>query len=266
MNAKKSLGQHFLHSEKALSQIVEAGNIQPDDVVLEIGPGRGALTKRLVAVSRNVIAIEKDQALIPLLQETFAAEIAVKKLQLIEADVLDFDPSIVAEPYKLIANIPYYITGAIIEQFLSTKNQPSRMVLLVQKEVADRIIARDGKASIPSIAVRAYGAPKLIAKVPAGAFNPPPKVDSAILLIENINRSFFTDCDESLFLKTLKAVFGKKRKQIGGSLGEFLGDKARALHILSQCAIDSKTRPEDIELATWKTLVQTIQNSKNGVQ
>ncbi len=215
MKAKKHLGQHFLKSESALSKIVDAADPTSDDIIVEIGPGTGALTKQLLFFSGKVIAIEKDRDLIPLLQETFASEIAEGKLDLIEQDILNFDPTILSfykeHDYKLVANIPYYITGAIIEKFLSTPFQPTQMVVLIQKEVAERIIARDKKESILSIAVKAYGIPKIIAKVPPGAFVPPPTVDSAILSIEDITRDFFVDLDEALFFKVLKGVFGKKR-------------------------------------------------------
>jgi 16S rRNA (adenine1518-N6/adenine1519-N6)-dimethyltransferase len=199
------------------------------------------------------------------LQEKFASEITSKKLMLLEADILNFDPSTNKElvsGYKLVANIPYYITGAIIEKFLSTPFQPETMVLLIQKEVAERIVARDGKLSILSVAVKAYGTPKIVARVPPGSFVPPPTVDSAILSIEGISRDFFADpqagCDEKMFFAIMKSVFGKKRKQIGGSLGEFLGDKDRALAALGIANIDAKTRPEDISLASWKKLTQAL--------
>jgi 16S rRNA (adenine1518-N6/adenine1519-N6)-dimethyltransferase len=263
MKAKKYLGQHFLKSESALKKICTAGNITDQDIVIEIGPGTGALTRLLLTSAKKVIAIEKDRELIPLLQEIFSAEITSGKLVLLEEDVLHFDPaslakSDLAEGYKLIANIPYYITGAIIEKFLSTSSQPSCMVVLIQKEVAERIIARDQKESILSIAVKAYGIPKIIAKVPPGAFVPPPTVDSAILSIEGISREFFFDVDELAFFTVMKTIFGKKRKQIGGGLGDLLADKDRALAALAKAGIDPRTRPEDIGLQTWKLLIQSI--------
>ncbi len=270
MRAKKSLGQHFLTSTKALSQIIDAGDIDTNDLVLEIGPGKGVLTKRLLAKGARVIAIEKDRELIPLLEETFATEITSGQLVLIEQDVLKFDPTtyslLTTTSYKLIANIPYYITGAIIEQFLSTLNQPSCMVLLMQREVAERIVARDGKQSILSIAVSAYGNASIVGRVPPGAFVPPPTVESAILLIAGITRDFFTGCDESLFFAVMKAVFGKKRKQIGGSLAEFLGDKTTAHAILQKTGIALTSRPETLSLADWKNLTETITKTKNSVQ
>ena len=272
MKAKKSLGQHFLKSERALRQIVEAGNITPDDIVLEIGPGQGVLTERLIARAKKVIAIEKDRELIPILEEKFAGEIAAGKLEIIEQDILKFDPAVRQDltgkrGYKLVANIPYYITGAIIEQFLSTTHQPSLMVLLMQKEVADRIIARDHKESILSIAIKAYGTPRIIDKVPPGAFAPAPTVDSSILLISMISRDFFKDLssttpgyDEKLFLSVMKAVFGRKRKQIGGSLAEYLDNKDRAIATLERASIDPRTRPEDLTLADWKNLAQSLES------
>ena len=261
MKAKKHLGQHFLKSDGALRKIIAAANLTSDDTVLEIGPGTGALTELLVLNAKKVIAVEKDRELIPVLEEKFAKEIREGRLQLLEEDVLDFDPALLKKElkkYKLVANIPYYITGAIIEKFLSTPYQPQQMVLLIQKEVAERIIARDHKESILSVAIKAYGVPKIIAKVPPGSFVPPPTVDSAILSIEGITREFFADVDEVLFFKILKAVFGKKRKQIGGSLTEFLGDKEKALGALAMAGIDTKTRPEDISLNTWKRLVNSL--------
>lgn len=265
MYAKKSLGQHFLRSTKALSQIVNAANLCADDTVLEIGPGEGVLTERLLAVAGKVIAIEKDRDLIPVLQERFATEITEGRLILIQADILTYNPQdLPSQNYKLVANIPYYITGAIIEQFLSTAHQPTLMVLLMQKEVADRIVAKDKKGSVLSIAIAAYGKASIVDKVPPGAFAPAPTVDSAILLLEGITRDFFIQtstedgCDEQLFFSVLKSLFGKKRKQLGGSLSEYLHDRARALSILETAGIDPKTRPEELSLQLWKKLVQTI--------
>lgn len=269
MKAKKSLGQHFLKSEKALSQIIDASDPTGDDIILEIGPGHGVLTERLVQFAGKVIAVEKDRELIPLLEERFAEECSTGALELIEQDILAFDPSILSfyknHSYKLVANIPYYITGAIIEKFLSTPYQPERMVLLMQREVAERIIARDKKESILSIAVKAYGVPTIVGRVPPGAFVPPPTVESAILSIEHISRDFFIDpmtktvlCDETLFFNVLKAVFGKKRKQIGGTLTDFLGNKDHALLALIEANIPLRTRPEDMTLFTWRLLTNAL--------
>ena len=186
MKPKKSLGQNFLTSSKAVFEIVTAGEIVKGESILEIGPGKGALTEELLKAGAKLTVIEKDRELIPYLEEKFAKEIRDKSLSIIEGDVLNLDIESVFkknEKYKLIANIPYYITGAIIERFLSIKKKPLLMVILVQKEVAERIVARDKKESILSLAVKFYGIPKLIYKVSAGSFFPKPKVDSAVLKI-----------------------------------------------------------------------------------
>ncbi len=269
MQAKKHLGQHFLTSQKALFDMVTAGNVRAGDLVLEIGPGKGVLTKELLEKGAQVVAIEKDADLLPLLKEKFEKELEKGQLQILPKDILLFDPSILKEykkPYKLIANIPYYITGAIIEQFLGATHQPSTMVLLIQKEVAERIIARDqlsgnlgGKQSILSIAVSVYGTPKIISKVPAGAFFPPPKVDSAIIAIENINRDFFNKVSEKRFFEILKFCFGKKRKQLLGTLTEYLGDRTKAISLLQKSEISEKARPETLSKEEWGRLVKYIE-------
>ena len=180
MYAKKSLGQHFLKSERALSSIIESAKISPGETILEIGPGLGVLTEKLLDAGAKVIAVEKDDSLFVFLKEKFG-----EKINLIHEDILDFDSNDLGK-YKIVANIPYNITGAILEKFLSADNQPESMVLLVQKEVAERIVARNNKESILSISVKAYGDPKYIEKVLAGSFVPAPNVDSAIILIKNM--------------------------------------------------------------------------------
>ncbi|HUO56099.1 MAG TPA: 16S rRNA (adenine(1518)-N(6)/adenine(1519)-N(6))-dimethyltransferase RsmA [Candidatus Paceibacterota bacterium] len=245
----RRLGQHFLRSRAALTAIIEAGDLRHDDVVLEIGPGEGVLTRELVAHTRQVIAIEKDEKLYAQLRETFSQEIRDGSLTLIAADALTYEPP---ERYKLIANIPYYITGAIIRKFLTASSQPDRMVLLVQKEIAERI-ARSQKESILSISVKAYGSPRYITKVPAGSFAPPPKVDSAILLIENISRNFFTEIDEEKFFAIVHAGFASKRKMLLGNLSMF-GSREKLNELFMRCDIDPKIRAEDVALQKWREL------------
>lgn len=269
MQAKKHLGQHFLTSQKALFDMVSTGDVHEADLVLEIGPGKGVLTKELLERGAKVIAIEKDLEFIPLLKEKFKKYLDKGQLEILPKDILLFNPEILKEykkPYKLIANIPYYITGAIIEKFLSTSYQPKKIVLLIQKEVADRVIARDqlsgnlgGKQSILSIAVSVYGKPKIVSKVPAGAFFPPPKVDSAIIEISDISRDFFLNLNERVFFKVLKHCFGKKRKQILGSLADFLESKDKAISILQKADISEKARPEDLSKEDWGNIVRYIE-------
>lgn len=249
MYAKKSLGQHFLKSERALNKIVEAGEIKKSDVVLEIGPGTGTLTERLLTKANRVIAVEKDDALYEILENKFP------ELELVHGDILDFTPP--KTSYKLVANIPYNITGAILEKFLSAENQPERIVLLVQKEVAERIIARNNKASILSLSVKAYGKPKFVEKVLAGSFAPAPRVDSAILLIEDISKEFFDKFSERDFFRLVKTGFSAKRKKLSSNLSKIF-PKNRTSEVFALLKIGENTRAEDVSLAEWGQLASLL--------
>lgn len=254
--AKKSLGQNFLKSQLALSQIIKAGEINKKDTIIEIGPGKGALTIKLLDVAGHVIAIEKDSELVELLKEKFKKEILNKKLTLIEGDVLNYEPEI--RNYKLIANIPYNITGAIFKKFLTGKNKPETMVLLVQKEVAERIVVKDKKESILSISVKAYGTPKYIAKVSKKYFSPSPKVDSAILQITNISSEVFTNKkSEEMFFKILKTGFAHKRKLLIKNLSQVF-EKESLENIFNKYDISLKSRAENIHLKNWINITKEI--------
>lgn len=251
MYAKKSLGQNFLKSERALNSIIEAGNIEETDTVLEIGPGKGALTERLLEKAQKVIAVEKDDVLFEELKNKYQNEKLSDKLVLIHGDILEF--STPNEPYKLIANIPYNITGAIFKKFLSGEYQPESIVLLVQKEVADRIVARDAKESILSISVKAYGNPKYIETVKAGSFSPAPKVDSAIISIEGISKKFFEGFREEEFFNLLKAGFASKRKKLSSNLSA-LYPKGEVIKAFEHLGLDENIRAEDLKLQNWRDL------------
>jgi len=258
--AKKSLGQNFLNSPHAVQEIIDAGAITQNETVLEVGPGKGVLTRALLNAGAHVTAVEKDDRMIPLLKEKFAAEIAAGKLTIIHADILekkvaDFGIS----SYKLIANIPYYITGELMRKFFEEDTQPERMVLMVQKEVAERIVARDAKESILSVSVKVYGTPKYIRTVKASAFIPAPNVDSAILLIEHISKDFFTQhsVSEKRFFELLKAGFAHKRKYLAKNL-EDVTDKETIVRAFAEAEIDTKARAEDLSVETWKKLVEEI--------
>lgn len=259
MYAKKSLGQHFLTSQGALVKIVEVGNLKKTDIVLEIGPGRGVLTEKLLAEVKKVIAVEKDDQLFELLGEKFKKEIKNKKLELVHADILDYEPK---GEYKLIANIPYNITGAILEKFLSVVRQPELAVLLVQKEVAERIVAKNNKESILSISVKVYGAPKYIQTVKAGSFSPAPRVDSAILLIENISKKFFEEdlrgsTSEERFFEMLRAGFKSKRKKLSSNLSKTF-TKERVGKAFNKMGLDDNLRAEDLSVSGWINLVKNL--------
>lgn len=259
--AKKNLGQNFLKSKEALNKMCSAGEVSSKDTVLEIGPGKGALTEKLLEKAGCVIAIEKDKDLISVLEEKFEKEIKSGKLILIENDILDFDPTTspsLPSTYKIIANIPYNITGAIFKKFLSNKIQPERMVILVQKEVAERIVARDDKESILSLSVKAYGTPKYIMKVHKRFFSPEPKIDSAIIAITNISKdNFKKESDENIFFEIIKTGFAHKRKVLRKNL-ENLHFMEVGLpkidKIFSILKIDQKSRAEDIKIEKWLTL------------
>lgn len=253
MKPKKQLGQNFLTSVPARIAIVEGGEIQPTDTILEIGPGRGFLTKALLETGAHVIALEKDRDLIPILTETFKD---FTTFTLIQGDALTYEPS--TPGYKLIANIPYYITGAILERYLSHVNQPSMMVVLVQKEVAERVCAKDGKESILSLSVKAYGEPKLIYRVSKGSFNPIPKVDSAVLQIRDISRKHFSNqYHEQIFFKVLHAGFAHKRKLLISNLQSVFPD-THIRSLFAELSIDEKSRAEDVSLSTWLRISQEL--------
>jgi 16S rRNA (adenine1518-N6/adenine1519-N6)-dimethyltransferase len=247
--AKKSLGQNFLKSEPALRKVVEVGEIKNTDIILEIGPGKGKLTEKLLIHAGKVIAVEKDGELFHFLHEKFSKEIGEGKLILVNDDILEFKTKAYElKPctYKIIANIPYNITGAILKKFLTEKAQPERMVLMVQHEVAKRIVASDKKESILSISVKAYGLPKFIMKVPARYFSPAPKVDSAVILISNISRKTFEEgVNEEKFWEIVKAGFAHKRKKLSGNLKSVVNtDKENFVQFKDH-------RSEDLTLKDW---------------
>lgn len=254
--AKKSFGQNFLKSEIALKKIVEAGEIKKSDIVLEIGPGKGALTEKLLATGCKVIAVEKDYELFELLKTKFEKEISAGTLVLVCEDILDFNiaKNIKSKKYKIIANIPYNITGAILKKFLTADPQPECMVLMIQHEVARRILAVDGKESILSISVKAYGEPKMIMKVDARYFSPAPKVNSAIIAIRNISTKKFAEngVQQEIFWEIVKSGFSHKRKKLSGNLkGVFPSEKLKILGF-------SDKRAEDLSLIDWTTLARGI--------
>lgn len=264
LSAKKSLGQNFLKSTKAIKAMIESSNITASDVVVEIGPGKGALTKYLLETGAHVIAYELDTRMIAYLSEIFEAEIALGKLNLIHKDILDLDIRQELgkyQSYKVIANIPYYITNAIIRKFLSSIHQPTDMTLLVQKEVAERIVARDGKQSLLSLSVSIFGIPKYIMKVHKKYFNPSPKIDSAVVHISDISRKHFTNVqDEQIFFDILHAGFSHKRKMLINNLIS-LKEKDFWQKIFSALSISEKVRAEDISLEMWVKIMHLYKDS-----
>jgi len=255
MYAKKSLGQHFLTSEGALDDIIDAGDVMGEDLILEVGPGRGVLTKRLLETGARVVAVEKDDDLVLFLGEKFKKEIKNKQLELVHGDILDFE--LKEKSYKLIANIPYNITGPLIRKFLESNNSPERMVIMVQKEVAERVVAKDKKESILSISVKAYSEPKYVKTVKAGSFNPAPNVDSAILLIEDVNKDFFNEFTEKDFFELVRAGFKSKRKKLSSNLSE-VAPKLKIEMAFQTLKLDPNLRAEDLDIKGWRELAKII--------
>jgi len=276
MKAKKSLGQHFLTSRQIIRDIIDAAKLTKHDVVLEIGPGKGILTEALLKKAGRVITIEKDGTLVIFLKKKFAEEIKDDRLELIHGDILALDPTnyklqtnhlayatAKQASYKLIANIPYYITGAFLKKMLSASTQPSKMVLLIQKEVAERI-AKSKKESLLSISVKAYGTPRYVKTVSKRHFKPQPKVDSAILVVDNISKHFFSNCWtsdvqqlEKIFFDLVKTGFAHKRKKLITNLST-LKPKGKLEKIFIELDIPQNTRAEELSLSGWENLYRKI--------
>tara|TARA_Y100000310_G_scaffold169509_4_gene169667 strand:+ start:724 stop:1506 length:783 start_codon:yes stop_codon:yes gene_type:complete len=257
MKAKKSLGQNFLTSQSVVDKIITTAFFDSKDIILEIGTGKGILTKNLLEKSRKVISVEKDDKLIPFLKEKFRDEIKNGKLILVHGDILTFNFRLYElSDFKIVANIPYYITGEFLRKMLSSDIQPNSMVLLLQKEVAERI-ARSKKESILSISVKVYGEPKYIQTVKKGSFSPAPKVDSAILSIENISKKFFDEVNEEHFFKIMKLGFAHKRKLLISNLSALAG-KEKLKKAFIEIGINEKARAEDLSISQWKKLLRKL--------
>ncbi|OHA15421.1 MAG: ribosomal RNA small subunit methyltransferase A [Candidatus Taylorbacteria bacterium RIFCSPLOWO2_12_FULL_43_20] len=262
MNTKKSLGQNFLKSKEAIREIVKSAYVSDGETILEVGPGKGVLTRAILDAGARVIAVEKDDRLTGFLSERFSGELSLGRLVIVNGDILKKEPSelgLERGKYKIVANIPYYITGSFLRKFLSSPLHPSVMVLMLQKEVAKRIVASDRKESILSISVKSYGSPKYVLSVPRKYFSPEPNVDSAIVLIDHINKDFFTDSglDENDFFKLVKKSFSQKRKKLANNLP---CDKSKSAKILSEMGMDKDIRAENVSLDGWKRIALALRN------
>lgn len=252
------LGQHFLTNPHYAEILVREAGITGSDAALEIGPGEGMLTRELLKAAKSVVAVEKDEMLAQKLQETFAGDIASGKLKVIAGDIRDIEPKEIgleAGKYILAANIPYYITGELLRRFLETDTQPSTIAFLMQKEVAQRILSE--KESILSISVKVYGVPRIAAKVSRGNFNPPPSVDSAILLVEHISKNNFVGVEEKRFFELVRAGFAAKRKLLANNLGEIV-DREKVLTAFKENEIDEKSRAENLHVGSWLLLARKL--------
>lgn len=257
IRAKKSLGQNFLSNPGILDKIIAAAELDKDDMILEIGPGRGDLTKKLSEQAGRVIAVEKDHRIIDELREEFKNT----NVEIVEGDILKFkvaDQKFKENGYKIIGNIPYYITSNLLRTIFEKWPRPKLIVLMVQKEVAQRIVARTPDMNLLALSVQIYSEPKIISYVSRGNFRPMPKVDSAI--IQLIPKGRQTEINE-IFFKVIKAGFLGKRKQLANNISKNLGlGKERSVETLRKTGLDEKIRAENLSLDQWIKLSKYIQN------
>ena len=261
LQARKGLGQHFLIDERVLDLITEAAELTTSDVVVEVGPGLGVLTRDLARQSGRVITVELDDKLAAILKKSLAP---LGNVTVINEDILRVDSvgllrgeevgssPIDISTYKVVANLPYYITAPVLRHFLETSFKPRNMVVMVQKEVADTIIAGPGRMSVLGISVQFYGEPEIVSYVPARCFYPAPEVDSAILKIRLYPQSPLEATDEKRFFKLVRAGFTAPRKQLGNSLTQGLEwSRASVLYLLKEADIQPQRRAETLTLDEW---------------
>jgi 16S rRNA (adenine1518-N6/adenine1519-N6)-dimethyltransferase len=258
LKVRKGLGQHFLVDAEVLSLIVATADLKPDDMVVEVGPGLGILTKELAQRAGGVVAIELDDGLAALLKKTLAA---YQNVTVVNADVLKIEPKevIKGRDYKVVANLPYYITSPVLRHFLETSAKPQTMVVMVQREVAEAIAAKPGDMSLLSVSVQFYGEPKIISIVPPESFYPAPEVSSAIVRIDVYPKPK-VDVDEKGFFDTVRAGFAAPRKQLANSLAKGLGrEKASVLPFLQKANIDPQRRAETLTIEEWAGLFRALE-------
>ena len=254
LRAEKSLGQNFLNDPAALQEIIRAAEIQPEDAVLEIGPGLGNLTRYLALSAKTVVCVELDHDLIPILRTTLAEN---TNTSVIEADILQVSPASLmqTDDYLVVANVPYYITSAIFRHLLEKAPRPRRIVLTIQKEVAERICARPGDMSLLALSVQVFGQPKIAAVIPARAFFPVPKVDSAVIRVDMYPEARISPALLETFFRMAKAGFSQKRKTLRNSLSAGLrltpNDTGQ---LLEQAGIDPMRRAETLSIDEWAVL------------
>lgn len=256
---KKSLGQNFLTSDVVPKWLVQASNLQPDEIVLEIGPGVGALTKVLLENGAKVIALEADPRAITILEKQFAKAISNKRLTIYHKDARQLnltELNLHDKQFKVVANVPYYLSGFLLRKLLDSKIQPKTLVFLLQKELVTRI-ARSKKESLLSLSVKVFGTPNYIKTIGRGHFHPIPKVDSAILQVTNISNDRLKTITNEHFFKILHLGFKSKRKQLLGNLCQIY-KREEVLSVFSALKLSSTIRGEDLPLDDWLELTQLL--------
>ncbi|HVV66843.1 MAG TPA: 16S rRNA (adenine(1518)-N(6)/adenine(1519)-N(6))-dimethyltransferase RsmA [Candidatus Saccharimonadales bacterium] len=254
-HAKKSLGQHWLNDEASLEAMCQAAEVSKDDTVLEIGPGPGALTSKLVRQTGQVVAVEFDKRL----AAELPARVPADNLQVVAEDILSFDLASLPPDYKVVANIPYYLTSNLVRAISETPNPPSLAAILVQKEVAQRVAANPGAMSLLSVTAQFYWHTELGRKVPAEFFTPPPKVDSQILVLRRRETPLFPEVDTKIFFRLAKAGFAQRRKTLLNSLsGGLRLDRQQAAQILEKSGIEPSRRAQTLSLQEWHRLYENL--------
>jgi 16S rRNA (adenine1518-N6/adenine1519-N6)-dimethyltransferase len=254
LHAHKGLGQNFLQDPLALETIVSAAEIQPADTVLEIGPGLGSLTRYIAVSAKEVVAVELDENLLRPLKAVLSS---YQNIRLIHGDILKLSPKDLnlENDYIVVANIPYYITSAVIRHLLESQSKPRRIVLTVQKEVARRICAQPGDMSLLALSVQVYGQPFIAAHIPASAFFPAPKVDSAVLVVDIYSSPRIKEELLDIFFKLIKAGFSQKRKTLRNSLSSGLHiPPTEAAALLTRANVDPQRRAETLSIEEWERL------------
>ena len=256
LEPRKSLGQNFLFETNVLARIVDAADLQPGDEVLEIGPGLGSLTSLLAKKAGYVVAVELDGRLLPALRGEMAG---LDNVEIVEGDILEQDPAaFFTGPYKVVANVPYYITGAILRHLLGGTHKPSSMVLTVQKEVADRLTAEPPDMSLLAISVLYYGDVERVATIKAGAFWPRPDVDSAVIRIDIRPNAALEGDQEEAFFKIVRTGFRQKRKQLQKNLRQLGVGRTAVATALEKAGIDGTRRAETMTIDEWLALVKAF--------
>lgn len=270
LNLKKSLGQNLLIDSTHLARIAGAAELETTDTVLEIGPGLGALTYHLAERAGRVIAVELDQRLIPILRAEFAGH---PHVSFVHGDILELGsaeltrllrpdqpgPASTAEPYKVVGNLPYYITSAVLRHVLESLPPPTLAVLLVQEEVARRMVARSGAMSLLAVSVQFYARPRALHKIPAGAFLPRPKVDSRVVRLDVRAQPAVPDVEPARYFQIVRAGFSQRRKQLRNSLSAGLScTKEQADYWLASSGIEPRRRAETLSLQEWGLLTRTV--------
>ncbi|HID63976.1 MAG TPA: 16S rRNA (adenine(1518)-N(6)/adenine(1519)-N(6))-dimethyltransferase RsmA [Anaerolineae bacterium] len=260
LQPKKGLGQNFLVSEGALRRIVAAADLEPGDVVLEVGPGLGTLTRLLAQQAEQVIAVELDQRLVEILSRTLAD---FPNVEIVQGDILEMEPGgagglgALSSGYKVVANLPYYITSAVLRHLLTARVKPQLIVVTVQREVAQRMIAGPGQMSLLSVSVQFYGRPRIVARIPAGAFYPVPKVNSAVVRIDLYESPPVAVADVDRFFEVVRAGFGQRRKQLRNALAQGLSlPVGTVVEALRRAGVDEKRRAQTLSLEEWVRVVR----------